>query len=78
MKSEWNEIKARTNQAKHGVSFLEATGVFADGYSSVVHDSDHSVDEDRYLLFGVSSREATLLSLSLKGWTRSGSFQQGA
>ena len=56
MNFEWDEAKARTNQSKHGVSFFEATEVFADEYSSYVHDPDHSDEEDRYLLFGVSSK----------------------
>ena len=54
MDFEWNETKARTNQRKHGVSFLEAAEVFSDEHSSCVQDPDHSYDEDRYLLFGVS------------------------
>jgi len=54
MDFEWDEAKARTNQRKHGVSLLEATEVFSDEHSSCIHDPDHSYDEDRYLLFGVS------------------------
>lgn len=50
----WDETKARTNEKKHGVSFIEAAEVFGDDYSSCIHDPDHSYDEDRYLLFGVS------------------------
>ncbi|MEL6468944.1 MAG: BrnT family toxin [Cyanobacteria bacterium J06623_4] len=53
MNFEWDEAKARANQAKHNVSFSEATEVFADDYSSYVPDPDHSYGEDRYLLFGL-------------------------
>jgi hypothetical protein len=56
MDFEWDDTKAHTNEKKHGVSFLEAAEVFGDDYSSCVHDPDHSYDEDRYLLFGVSSK----------------------
>ena len=56
MDFEWDEAKARANEKKHGVSFLEAAEVFSDDYSSCVHDPDHSSDEDRYLLFGVFSK----------------------
>ncbi|MDD5321897.1 MAG: BrnT family toxin [Methylococcales bacterium] len=56
MDFEWDEAKAGTNQRKHGVSFLEAAEVFSDEHSSCVHDPDHSHDEERYLLFGVSSK----------------------
>jgi uncharacterized DUF497 family protein len=53
---EWDEAKARINEKKHGVSFAEATEVFGDEYSSCVHDPDHSYEEERYLLFGISSK----------------------
>ena len=56
MNFEWDESKARTNQRKHSVSFSEAIEVFADEYSSFVRDPDHSYEEDRYLLFGLSSK----------------------
>ncbi|KAB2932535.1 MAG: BrnT family toxin [Candidatus Contendobacter sp.] len=56
MDFEWDETKARTNERKHGIAFLEATEVFGDDHSSCVHDPDHSYGEDRYLLFGVSSK----------------------
>jgi uncharacterized DUF497 family protein len=56
MDFEWDDAKARVNQKKHGVSFLEATEVFGDEYSSCARDPDHSSDEERYLLFGVSAK----------------------
>ena len=56
MDFEWDEIKARAIEKKHGISLLEATEVFGDDYSSCVHDPDHSYGEERYLLFGVSSK----------------------
>ena len=51
---EWDPAKAKENEEKHGVSFFEASEVFNDDYSSSVHDPDHSTDEDRYLIFGIS------------------------
>jgi uncharacterized DUF497 family protein len=56
MDFEWDEIKAKANQKKHGISFLEATEAFGDINSSYIHDPDHSDEEDRYLLFGLSSK----------------------
>ncbi|MFZ4792094.1 MAG: BrnT family toxin [Candidatus Competibacteraceae bacterium] len=56
MDFEWNETKALVNERKHSVSFVEATEVFDDDYSSCIHDPDHSYDEHRYLLFGASSK----------------------
>ena len=54
MEFEWDNSKANANQKKHGVSFIEATEVFGDDHSSFVQDPDHSYNEERYLLFGVS------------------------
>lgn len=53
---EWDPDKARENEQKHGVSFLEASQVFDDDHSSTVQDPDHSVDEARYLIFGGSKQ----------------------
>jgi uncharacterized protein len=53
---EWDAEKARENEQKHGVSFLEASEVFDDDHSSSVRDPDHSVDEERYLIFGISKQ----------------------
>ena len=52
---EWDTEKARANEQKHGVTFFEACEVFDDDHSSAVRDPDHSVDEDRYLIFGVTN-----------------------
>ena len=52
MDFEWDSKKAAANEQKHGVTFEEATEVFADDYSSTVADPDHSVDEERFLIFG--------------------------
>lgn len=51
---EWDPEKANANEKKHGVSFFEACEVFEDAHSSTVRDPDHSLDEDRYLIFGMS------------------------
>ena len=54
MDFEWDPEKARANESKHRVSFMEACEVFDDDHSSTVPDPDHSADEDRYLIFGMS------------------------
>lgn len=53
---EWNEIKNRLNIKKHGVSFDEASSVFYDERAIVFDDPDHSKDEDRFLILGVSKK----------------------
>ena len=52
MDFEWDPTKAAANEQKHEVTFEEAAEVFADDHSSTVPDPDHSIDEDRYVIFG--------------------------
>jgi uncharacterized protein len=58
---EWDPIKARTNLQKHGVSFSEAVSAFMDQLSVTVPDPDHSDDEERFLLLGLSDTERLLI-----------------
>ena len=46
---EWDPNKAKTNLAKHGVGFDEATTVFDDSFSLTITDPDHSQTEDRWI-----------------------------
>lgn len=52
---EWDERKAGANAKKHGVSFDEAKSVFVDERAKLIEDPDHSEDEDRFVLLGLSS-----------------------
>lgn len=52
MDFEWDRKKALVNASKHGVGFEEAVEVFADELSSTVGDPDHSIDEQRFVVFG--------------------------
>lgn len=52
----WDERKDRENQRKHGVSFEEASSVFADENARLKHDPDHSQDEERFILLGFSAK----------------------
>lgn len=61
MNFEWDTTKARANKSKHSVEFLEASEVFADACSSTTPDPDHSVGEERYLIFGKSKQERHLV-----------------
>jgi uncharacterized DUF497 family protein len=51
---EWDEGKSRANRTKHGVSFEEARSAFMDEYARVLPDEEHSEDEERFLLLGMS------------------------
>jgi uncharacterized DUF497 family protein len=52
---EWDSRKAAQNRARHGVSFEEAATVFRDPLSALGADPDHSLDEERFVTFGVSA-----------------------
>lgn len=45
------------NQKKHGISFEEARDVFGDVYAILFDDPDHSEEEDRFLIIGMTSRK---------------------
>lgn len=47
--------------AKHGVSFDEATTVFDDPYARVIEDPDHSIDEERFIILGMSMQARELV-----------------
>ncbi len=55
LKFEWNPSKAKKNIEKHGVSFEEAATVFSDSLSLAYNDPDHSCDENRYIIIGLSA-----------------------
>ena len=61
MRFSWDEQKNRENQEKHGVSFEEAQTVFFDENALEFFDPDHSEDEDRFLMLGMSFRFRILL-----------------
>jgi uncharacterized DUF497 family protein len=52
----WDQVKATKNLRKHGVSFEEASTVFADENARLKHDPDHSQEEDRFVLLGLSAK----------------------
>lgn len=61
MEFEWNSRKARANEKKHGISFIEATTCFYDTAQIAFHDPEHSEDEDREILIGHSNRGNLLI-----------------
>ncbi len=54
IKFSWDEKKAKKNLLKHKVSFEEAKTVFGDENARLIDDPDHSEDEDRFILIGLS------------------------
>ncbi len=61
MSIEWDRAKAAANRLKHGVAFEEAAAVFFDPLAITHDDPDHSIDEDRFLIAGYSTRERILV-----------------
>ena len=58
---EWNRRKENANIKKHGISFNEARTTFYDENAVQFFDPDHSDEEDRFILVGVSHRLNTLV-----------------
>jgi uncharacterized DUF497 family protein len=58
---EWDERKDAANRRKHGVSFDEARTAFLDDNARVIPDPDHSEDEERFVLLGLSISLRVLL-----------------
>jgi uncharacterized DUF497 family protein len=58
---EWDEAKNRANRRKHGVTFEEAQTVFFDENAIRFFDPDHSAEEDRFLMLGISFRLRVLV-----------------
>ena len=56
MKFEWDKDKERRNIRKHAISFDEAVTVFYDPVSATFADTDHSIEEDRFITIGYSSQ----------------------
>ncbi len=54
IKIEWDPIKASSNLKKHGISFEEAATAFSDDIGRLIPDPDHSDEEDRFILLGMS------------------------
>ena len=57
----WDSTKAAANVRKHGISFEEAQSVFYDEFAVQFFDEDHSGDEERFLLLGMSTGARLLL-----------------
>ena len=61
MRFEWDENKAARNFVKHGISFEEAATVFGDPLSDTFDDPDHSAEERRFVIIGVSEKGRMLI-----------------
>jgi len=55
LRFEWDPGKSTGNLRRHGVSFEDASTVFVDENGILINDPDHSLEEDRFILLGLSS-----------------------
>ena len=58
---EWDQTKEAVNRKKHGVSFQEAQSVFYDDFAVQFFDEEHSTQEQRFLMLGMSTGARLLL-----------------
>ena len=61
IKFEWDNNKALANVEKHGVTFHEASTVFSDENAILFDDPDHSIEEERFMLLGISNQAKMLI-----------------
>ncbi|GHV45048.1 hypothetical protein AGMMS49546_30040 [Spirochaetia bacterium] len=52
----WDPNKEKINISKYKVSFEEAKTVFYDPNAKIIHDPDHSIKEDRFIILGLSKQ----------------------
>ena len=58
---DWDNKKDKTNKRKHGVSFDEARTAFYDENAILYFDPDHSDEEGRFILLGISFKLKVLI-----------------
>ena len=61
LRFEWDKNKNDINQKKHQVSFEEAATVFYDEQAKVIDDPEHSKEEERFIILGLSERANLLI-----------------
>lgn len=61
LRFEWDPKKDAANRRKHGISFDEARTVFSDERALLLDDPEHSDEEERFVLLGLSSSLRTLV-----------------
>ena len=56
LRFEWDGAKNKENIRKHGIPFEEAQTVFLDEHAIRFFDPDHSQEEDRFIMLGMSCK----------------------
>jgi uncharacterized DUF497 family protein len=58
---DWDELKNRANRKKHGIWFEEARSAFQDPHALLFPDTEHSENEERVVLLGVTGASRLLV-----------------
>lgn len=61
MKFEWNTAKEKSNIQKHGITFEQASYVFADPFALNKFDGEHSEAEERWIMLGKSLNQLIIV-----------------
>lgn len=61
LRFEWNSAKNTANKRKHRIAFEEAVTVFEDEHALLLDDEEHSEDEQRFVLLGLSAASRILI-----------------
>ncbi|MCL2386251.1 MAG: BrnT family toxin [Defluviitaleaceae bacterium] len=61
MKFDWDSEKNKSNNRKHGIDFREAKTVFQDIRAIEIYDEEHSINEDRYIIIGMSRKDREVM-----------------
>jgi uncharacterized protein len=57
---EWDPTKNKSNIRKHKIGFAEARSVFGDPLSITIPDPDHAIDEERFIIIGMTDTRKVL------------------
>ena len=57
----WDDNKVAINEAKHHITFSEASTVFADENAILFDDPNHSQEEERFMMLGLSDHAKMLI-----------------
>lgn len=58
---QWDQNKNLANVKKHKVSFEEAETVFFDENARLIPDPEHSINEERFIILGISNKLKLLI-----------------
>ena len=63
LRFDWDERKNKANRTKHGVWFEEAQSAFDDPHARLFCDPEHSDEEERFVLLGISYAARILIDV---------------